>query len=121
MVNVFFIDCKEETNQTASVVAKKMYISEATLSGHVERLLKQKYIIKKVDETNRRKSIINLTEKGKKEFQKTKKIVEMELDRILNTVKTEDRKHVLDAFNDILIKLKQYIKYHHQNNWYLLL
>jgi DNA-binding MarR family transcriptional regulator len=106
-VLVCFIDCQNQDEQTASVVAKKMHISEATLSGHIERLLKQKLIIKKVDKNNRRKSIITLTEKGNTAFKNSKKVIEDELDKIFNVVNKSDREKVLDAQSEILKKLKE--------------
>lgn len=104
-VLVCFIDCKDETKQTASEVAKKMYITEATLSGHIERMLRQKLIIKKLDAKNRRQSIIHLTDKGKKSFMETRKVIDHELEKIFNVVRVGDRKNVLNAFDKVLTNL----------------
>lgn len=104
-VLVCFIDCKDETNQTAVEVAKRMNITEATLSRHIDRLIKLKLIQKKRDPQNGRKFLIHLTDKGKDKFYETKKIIDKELQKIFNVVDVGNRKKAIEAFDQILKNL----------------
>jgi MarR family 2-MHQ and catechol resistance regulon transcriptional repressor len=101
-VLVCFVSCD---GVTASDVAKKMYITEATLSLHIKRLLAQKFISKKKDKHNARKYIIHLTDKGKNEYDKAHKIVEQEMQKIFKVVSVEDRKNIITNFDIILNNL----------------
>lgn len=105
-VLVCFIECRDQTKQIASEIAKLMYVTEATLSRHIAKLEKDRLIEKKRDKTNGRKYIITLTEKGKKQFLLSKKIIESELNQIFNVVSVSERKTVLKNFDKILEKLK---------------
>ena len=101
-VLVCFIQCE---GTTASDVAKKMYITEATLSLHLKRLMSQKLITKKKDKHNARKFIVSLTDKGKSEYEKAHKIVEREMKQIFKVVESENRKKIITNFDIILNNL----------------
>lgn len=108
LVLVCFVDCRntqDKNMQTQANVAKKMHLTEATVSRHIEKLKKLKFLVKKQDEHNKTKHIIELTQKGKTEFGKSQKIIEGELEEIFNVIKISDRKNIIQNFDKVLQKL----------------
>lgn len=101
-VLVCFVDCKDEDKPTASNIAKRMYMSEATLSGHIDRMIRQKLIIKKQDKDNKKKYIINLTDKGRKELDEARKTIHRELGKIFQEVKKEEEGRTIKVMQKLL-------------------
>lgn len=104
-VLVCFVDCKDPAEQNASAIAKKMYISEATLSRHLEKLLKNKLIVKKQDKKNKRKFIIEMTPRGKIKFELAKELIEAELEKFFGGIAIKDRDVIIENFDKVLNKL----------------
>lgn len=107
LILVCFLDCNKKEENSQSDVAKFLYLTEATVSRHMDRLKKLKLIDKKTDTTNRRKQVITVTKYGLSEFSKTKNVIEKELDNIFNIIPTKSRKNIISNFELVLKKLKK--------------
>jgi DNA-binding MarR family transcriptional regulator len=105
LIIVCFVDCKKKQESNQTDIAKYLNYTEATVSRHMEKLVKLKYIKKAKDENNKRKQVITMTELGISEFQKAKKIIEDELEKIFGVIDIKERKKIIDNFDKVLKKL----------------
>jgi MarR family transcriptional regulator, transcriptional regulator for hemolysin len=99
------VECSADSKDSQVEIAKTMFVSEATISKHIEKLRDQKYLIREVDIHNRRKHILKITEKGKKIYEKAEKILNKELEKIFQNIKEKDKQIILKNFRQILINI----------------
>ncbi len=102
MIIASFEDCGTTKHESQSLIAKCLHITEATVSKHTKKLEELEFLSKVEDKNNRRKYIIKVTEKGKKEFKKTKMIIQKELDQIFSIIDKKDREDIIKNFTKIL-------------------
>jgi DNA-binding MarR family transcriptional regulator len=101
-----FNGCKEDTEITAVKVAKKMFVTEATVSRHIEKLERMKLIHKERDKTNKRKFLVNLTNKGLEEYDEGKKIIAEELKKIFEAISVHEKQQIIKSLEKVIEKLK---------------
>jgi DNA-binding MarR family transcriptional regulator len=97
------LHCTPRASQKA--IAVFLYLTEATVSRHINSLTKEKLVTNKADPDNRRKHILEMTPTGKRAFEKAHKIIEEELKKIFNIVSAKEREHVSRAFEKVLKQL----------------
>ena len=100
---ILAINCKERSSQTN--IAEFLYLTEATVSRHINALAKAGYVTRKDDPDNRRKHILALTAKGTRAFTSAHSIIERELTNIFEVIPTKDRAQITNAFDNVLKKL----------------
>ncbi|MCX6756807.1 MAG: MarR family transcriptional regulator [Candidatus Nomurabacteria bacterium] len=97
--------CSLELPVSQSLIAERLYLTEATVSRHVSTLVSLGLLSRTDDKENRRKHIINITTKGKKVFESAQKIIDKELNSIFSVIKESDRKNIIKNFNGVLSAL----------------
>ena len=94
--------CSLELPVSQSLIAERLYLTEATVSRHVSTLVSLGLLSRTDDKENRRKHIINITTKGKKVFESAQKIIDKELNSIFPAIKEKDRESIMKNFNGVL-------------------
>ncbi len=97
------LHCKKAPSQTA--IAEFLYLTEATVSRHMNTFTKLGYVTRKEDPDNRRKHILTLTPKGTRAFESAQKIIEHELKNIFEVIPLNERTHITSAFEKVIKKL----------------
>lgn len=97
------LHCKEVSSQ--STIAEFLYLTEATVSRHINAFTKEGYVIRKEDPENRRKHILTLTQKGTRAFEHAQQIIDHELKNIFEVIPLRDRTHITNAFEKVMKKL----------------
>jgi DNA-binding MarR family transcriptional regulator len=105
LIIVCFVDCTKSSGNNQTNIAKYLNYTEATVSRHMEKLVKLKYIQKKRDDKNKRKQVITMTELGISEFKKAKEIIDKELEKIFEVIDIKERKKIIENFDKVLKKL----------------
>lgn len=100
------VECKNEKENSQSFIAKVMHLSEATVSKHIEKLVKLDVLKKRIDKKNRRQFILEITKKGDKEYQKSVTTLSYELDKIFGKVEKTHESIVTNNFKIILENIK---------------
>ncbi|MEI6810658.1 MAG: MarR family winged helix-turn-helix transcriptional regulator [Candidatus Nomurabacteria bacterium] len=94
--------CSKEFPVSQSLIAERLYLTEATVSRHVSTLVSLGLLSRNDDKENRRKHIINITTKGKKVFESAQKIIDEELNSIFSVIKEKDRESIMKNFGGVL-------------------
>lgn len=97
--------CSSELPVSQSLIAERLYLTEATVSRHVSTLVSLGLLSRTDDKENRRKHIIQITTKGKKVFESAQKIIDKELNSIFSVIKEKDRENIIKNFNGVLSAL----------------
>ena len=92
-----------------SDLSEKMALSNSTVSGIIDRLEKNKFVVRKRSEEDRRVVMVDVTESFRKEAEKRFKTVEDTLSSILKLATPEEEEKVLIGL-DILDKLLNRVK-----------
>lgn len=98
-------ECAVDSESSQSEISKAMFVSEATISKHIEKLKKQKFLTREIDKKNRRKHILNITDKGKILYEKSQMVLQAELDKIFYKVNEKDKNILLTNFQQIIINI----------------
>lgn len=94
--------CAHDSENSQAEIAKGMFVSEATISKHIEKLQKLKFLKSEIDPKSRRRHILKVTEKGKVVYEKAQKVLNQELEKIFYKIKESDKKIILKNFVQIL-------------------
>ncbi len=100
-------ECALNSANSQVEIAKEMFVSEATISKHIEKLQSQKFLKRSVDSKNRRRHILEITDKGKQIYEKSQKLLNAELEKIFSKIKNKDKKTILTNFRQILENLNK--------------
>lgn len=95
------------SNPSQREVADFLFITEATVSRHIEALRAGGYLSRSNNPNSRRSHILTLTEKGRREIKKTQEVLNQELDAVFLPIKDEERKSISTAFERIVNSLQQ--------------
>lgn len=92
-----------------SCIAQKLSVTEATISRHIFTLVRSGYLKKDkdTDSRNKRSVAVSLTPLGKKIFDRSKKLMDVELNSMLGTISEKDRNHLSTTLHTILTPLLQ--------------
>lgn len=94
------LHCKDKASQAD--IAEFLHLTEATVSRHINGLVKEGIISRKEDPNNRRKHILTLTAKGTKDFVDAHKKIETELAEIFKVIPEKHRTLMTRSFDDVL-------------------
>ncbi|MGR8946627.1 MAG: MarR family winged helix-turn-helix transcriptional regulator [Gammaproteobacteria bacterium] len=87
---------------TMSRLSEKLMVSNGNVTGVVDRLERDEYVIRQASPTDRRVQHISLTAKGKKKFQEMAEIHEQWVENLLKDLNLDE----LDSLLDILYKTR---------------
>lgn len=88
-------------------LAEVLRLDKSTMSRTVDNLVKQNYVIREVDEENRRFIKIKLSEKGKQLFTATEEKMEHYYKNIYEAIDEDKREQVLESLDILLQALKR--------------
>lgn len=94
--------CSPELQVSQSLIAERLYLTEATVSRHVSTLVSLGLLSRMDDKDNRRKHIIKITTKGKKIFDIAQSVIDKELKSIFSAIKEKDRESIMKNFSGVL-------------------
>ncbi len=97
----------QQKNASQSNIAEFLDLTKATVSRHVNALVRGKYVSLKEDQKNRRKHVLGLTAKGATSFAAAQGVIETELKNIFEVIPAKDRSVIMKAFDNVLAKLLQ--------------
>jgi len=80
-------------------VAQGLGISPSTMTGLADRLQREGYVRRRPHKTDRRVSVLELTAKGKRLFDKEKGFYRRLVDEALNQLEAREKRLVLDALS----------------------
>lgn len=92
---------------TMGQLSRGLKASLSTLTGIVERLVRDGYVLRHRDETDRRVVRVNLTPKGKAVAEDLKKVYAETLSRIYYTLSPQDRKSFMRVIKKIILAFTQ--------------
>ncbi|MGN1362235.1 MAG: MarR family winged helix-turn-helix transcriptional regulator [Methanobrevibacter sp.] len=105
-VNILFhIHFKNNLNQEE--IAKRCNINKGAVARSLKKLEDEGYLIREVDEDNRRQNKIKLTEKGEKNFKQIKEISLNYESKVLENLYNEDIKKLKTILKDVTIKTNE--------------
>lgn len=82
-------------------VATYLFLTEATVSRHIQVLMKEGLLTKIINPKSKRESILTLTTKGKTEIERSQKIIDEEIVSIMSPIKERDRTCLLKTFKQL--------------------
>ncbi|MES2811966.1 MAG: MarR family transcriptional regulator [Bacteroidota bacterium] len=91
----------ENPQITQQEIAKNVFKDNASVTRIIELMVKSNYLNRKVDSTDRRKSILSVTKEGKDIIEKVQDIILENRKEALESINKEE----LDAMNIILQKI----------------
>ncbi len=94
-------DCRKEKSISQKMIAEKLYLTEATVSRHINTLVKLGHLVQTIDKENRRKKTIDITLSGKKAFEKARNSIDKELNVIFASILVSDRASILKNFTNV--------------------
>lgn len=97
--------CYGDTPVKQVSLAESLLLTEATLSRHIKVLSEKGLLIKRKDEDNKKLSMLKLSEKGKRIFEKTLSIVNKELEHYFSPLSQEEKEKVILLFSTTIIFL----------------
>lgn len=97
--------CSSHEPVSQSVIAERLYLTEATVSRHISTLVTLGYLKREEDKQNRRKHIISITLLGTKAFKQASKYIEKELETTFACIKEKDRANIMKNFSHVLTYL----------------
>jgi DNA-binding MarR family transcriptional regulator len=93
---------KFEQNPKMSLISGKMGLEKGSFTPVAQKLIELGYITKNKTDKDKRKSILLLTEKGKRTANEYEKAHLEYLEEKLSVLEEDDRKSLMDAFETIL-------------------
>lgn len=99
------IHCKDSFDTSQTAVAKKMHITEATLSKHIQKLVELRFLERKIDEKNRRKHILSVSKSGLSQYAKGDAVLRNDLKKIFGDVSKKSGEMIIKNFENILKKV----------------
>ncbi len=94
------IHCKKNPSQR--MVADFLYLTEATVSRHVDALEHVGLLRRTADTDNRRQKILTMSTEGKTAFAAAHAIIERELGIIFSGIPKKDRTLIMQAFQGVI-------------------
>lgn len=91
----------DSENLTVNELKSILKLAQSTVSQHLSKLLKEGYVDLKIDPYDRRKTIIELTTKGKEVLKIKREDFINKHCYYLNLLEKEDRKKILEAYKTI--------------------
>jgi DNA-binding MarR family transcriptional regulator len=99
------LECEVTRQNSQKAIADIMHVSEATVSKHIEKLVKLGVLKRKIDKENRRKNLLEITKKGEDIYKESRKILDHELKNIFSQVKKTSEIEVINVFKNIIKKI----------------
>jgi DNA-binding MarR family transcriptional regulator len=97
--------CPTQGQVSQQDIALQLDLTEATVSRHIASLVSLGYILRTEDQSNRRRHILSLTQKGNTAFQKAKTLIDLELSTLFSVVKESERNTIMKLFGTVLTQL----------------
>ena len=92
-------------NCAMNKIAQHFSIPPSTATGILNKLEDRNYVIRKIDKNDRRKFIIEVTEKGMETIEKRDEVIKKEMNGFLEVLTREERKQ----FSTIIKKVVEYL------------
>ena len=93
---------QDEQDVTLTRIADAMGITKATASVSVSRLTEKRYLYKDASKSDRRKSILKLTEEGEECCRKHRQFHDMMIESLLHDFKIEEYPYALKSLQALL-------------------
>ncbi|OWT33590.1 hypothetical protein BGI41_01670 [Methanobrevibacter sp. 87.7] len=93
-----------ENNINQEKISKGCNINKGAVARSLKKLEDEGYLIREVDEDNRRQNIISLTKKGEETFKKIKEISRNYESRVLKNINKESLKELKELLKEIAIE-----------------
>lgn len=87
------------SNSSLNELSEYLGVSNASASNLVDRLVKKDFISRKEDPRERRCVLLNLTEKGRIQYQEIRLLAEKELSSSLNSLSDDDLKQIHEGLS----------------------
>lgn len=96
----------EEKKITIGELAEILSMSSGAVAQLVERLIEKRWVVKEIDEKDKRISHLLLTKEGEKEISKMEMIFQKKMTAMLSLISEKDLEYMLEIFKKLLVKLK---------------
>ncbi len=97
----------DKENVTMSQLAKELNVKLPTATVLIDRLLVNRLVERVDDENDRRKVLITLTTKGKKDLEKSTKAKVERMTYVLNVISEQDKSNLLEILKKLYQKLEK--------------
>lgn len=82
----------------------KLHVKSGTISESINKLEKKGLLIRQYDENDRRKRVLHLTEKGKKDVETYTKDYQKEVIQFFDVLSDDEKKELEDILKKLLVK-----------------
>ncbi|NBV77204.1 MarR family transcriptional regulator [bacterium] len=93
--------CAHDARHSQNDIARMLFVTEATISRHLDTLVRRGILKRSVEKQNKRKHDIRITEKGEKWYQKAQQILDDELRNIFSPLQMSERQPLLMTLQTI--------------------
>ena len=101
-IEVFLLlELKFHKNITASEIANKYHVTIPAVMHKLDSLINDDYVIKVVDEVDKRKKYYHLTPKAEMLLEDNKKIIDNKINNLFSYLGEEDKKELIRILNKI--------------------
>jgi DNA-binding MarR family transcriptional regulator len=90
--NILHLLSDHETGLKQYELADRLLVNRASLGGVVDRMIKNNFVVRQQDATDRRANIIKLTSEGDKLFHKVKEPYDQQVDNLFSNFNKEEKK-----------------------------
>jgi DNA-binding MarR family transcriptional regulator len=94
--------CNSDSPITQARLAEHLLLTEATVSRHIQTLVRMEFLTKKQDSSNKKAYNLNLTPSGQEKFLHAKKLVLQELDKTFSSIGDKDKRSIVTHFTKII-------------------
>ena len=89
---------KQENGQPMSQLSRRLFLDNSTITGLIDRLERSGFVIRKVNQKDRRSSLIHITPQGTKEVNKAETVIH----RVNEEIKADFSKEEIESFKRVL-------------------
>jgi len=92
---------KQKNGQPMSQLSRRLFLDNSTITGLIDRLERSGFVVRKVNQKDRRSSLIHITRQGNKEVNKA----EIVIHRVNEEIKADFSKEEIESFKRVLNSL----------------
>ena len=92
---------QQQNGQPMSQLSRRLFLDNSTITGLIDRLERSGFVIRKVNQKDRRSSLIHITRQGNKEVNKAETVIH----RVNEEIKADFSKEEIESLKRVLNSL----------------